>query len=175
MDAATGLDGWFSTSAKHEEPKWISTGLTDPAHQSDEFWYQPKEAVLLYENRGKPSLNYLEAKHSPQDSEAHYRERPNSYVHHVPHGLTFTDYLQTPHQRARNAANTELLIRLCNELGLAPRHEPDQSQNALLPVPKFLAMFLEANRTQMHKTEYVNQAIALMQTQALVAKTNAAD
>ena len=146
-----------------------------PAHQSDKFWYHPKEAILLYENEGEPFLNRLEAKHSQQDREAHYRERPNSYVHHLPHGLTFTDYLLTPHQRAKNAANAELLIRLCNELGLAPPHEPAQSHNALLPVPKFLAMFLDVNRNRMHKPEYLNQAIALMQTQALVTKTNAAD
>ena len=34
-------------------------------------------------------------------------------------------------------------------------------------------MFLEANRTQMYKAEYLNQAIALMQTQALVSGINA--
>ena len=145
-----------------------------PAHQSDEFWYHPKEAVLLYENEGERFLNRLEAKHSQQDREAHYRERRNSYVHHLPHGLTFTENLLTPHQRARNAANTELLIRLCNELGLAPPHEQTQSHNALMPVPKFIAMFLEMNRAWMHKTEYLNQAITLMQTQALVTRTNAA-
>ena len=144
-----------------------------PTHQSDEFWYHPKEAILLYENEGAPFLNRLAAKHSQRDREAHYSERRNSYAHSLPHGLTLTDKLLTPHQRAKNAANTELVIRLCDELGLAPPHEPDQSQNALLPVPKFLAMFIEANRTQMHKTEYLNQAITLMQTQALVSRTNA--
>ena len=139
-----------------------------PAHQSHKFWYHPKQAVLLYENRGEPFLNRLEADHCRQGIQAHYREGPNAHPHHLPHGLTFTDNFLTPQQRSKNAANTELLIRLCNELGLAPPHEPDQSQNALLPVPKFLAMFLEANRTQMHKTDHLNQATALMQTQALV-------
>ena len=146
-----------------------------PAHRSDEFWYYPKEAVLFFENRGTPLLYRLEAQHSQQDREAHHRETQNAFEHHSPHGLTFADKLLPPHQRAKNAAHTELLIRLCIELGFGPAHEPDPSQNALLPVPKFLAMFLEANRTQMHKAEYQHQAIALMHTQALVSNDNAAD
>ena len=146
-----------------------------PAHRSDEFWYYPKESVLLFENRGQPFLYRLEAEHAQQDREAHYRASRNVVEHYSPHGLSFADRLLPPHQRAKNAANTELLIRLCIELGFGPPHEPDPSQNALLPVPKFLAMFLEANRTQMHKAEYQHQAIALMHTQALGSNGNAAD
>lgn len=142
-----------------------------PAHQSTEFWYYPKGGVLLFENRGKPLLYSLEAEHSQRGREAHYREGPNAVAHHSPHGLTFKHKLLTPHQRMRNAANTELVIRLCGELKLAAPYEPDRSQNALLPVPKFLAMFLEANRTQMYKPESLSQAITLMQAQAVVCRS----
>ena len=140
-----------------------------PAHKSDEFWYYPEEAVLLYENQGNPRPTSLEAKHSDRGRQEHYLERRDAYVHSRPHGLDFRDNLLKPQQRRKNAANTELVIHLCIELGLAPTREPSQRKTPLLSVPKFLAMFLEANRAYMHKTESLTQAIVLMQTKALAA------
>ena len=66
-----------------------------PAHQSTEFWYYHKGGVLLFGNRGKPLLYGLEAEHSQQDREAHYREGQNAVEQHSPHGLTFKDKLLT--------------------------------------------------------------------------------
>lgn len=144
-----------------------------PTYKSDEFWYDHKEAVLLYENKGEPLRYRLEAVHPERGELQYHRERGNQFTHHSPHGLEFKDSLLTPQQRTKNAANAELIIRLCDELGLAPQHETGLRHNSFLPVPKFLAIFLEANRTEMHKAENLNQAISLMQTRALVNRAKA--
>lgn len=145
-----------------------------PAHKSDEFWYYPKEALLLYENKGQPRPNYLESAHSDRGKWEHRQTQQGQGEHTAPHGIKFRDGLLTPSQRDRNAANAELVIRMCCELGLTPMDE-ESRRHQLLPVPKFLALFLEAKRTYMYKAESLTQALILMQTQALNNKKNVAN
>ena len=82
-----------------------------PVHESEDFWYYPKEAILLFENEGKPHPNYLEAKHTERDR----------WGHSDPHGIRFKDALLRPSQQEMNAANVELLIRLCHETDLTQK------------------------------------------------------
>ena len=145
-----------------------------PAHESDEFWYYPKEAVLLYENEGKPSPTSLSAKHSEQGRREHREARKGQREHVQPHGIKFRDGLLTPNQRDRSAANAEFVVRMCHELGLTPVDE-ESPRNRLLPLPKFLALFLEANRTCIYEAESVTQAVILMQTRALTDRNHAAN
>jgi len=140
-----------------------------PLHASHEFWYYPKEAILFYENEGQPRPTALSAKHSERSRRQHRRVRPTRWEHIEPHGITFKDVLLTPNQRDRNAANTELVIRICIQLGITSPDE-DNRRDRLLPVPKFLALFLEAKRTCMHEEQSVTQALILIQTQVLTSR-----
>ena len=142
-----------------------------PVHESEDFWYYPKEAVLLYENEGEPRPHNLEAKHTERGR----REHSNAgmrWEHLEPHGIMFKDAVLRTVQEKMNAANVELLVRLCYELGLTSKVE-ETRRTAFLQVPKFLALFLEAKRTCMHKEGTLTQAIMLIQTQALIVRINA--
>ena len=127
-----------------------------PVHESEVFWYYPEEAVLLYENFGEAHPNYLEAKHSER----------GEWGHSDPHGIRFKDAVLRPIQQEMNAANVELVVRLCHESGLTPKVE-ETRRAPFLPVPKFLALFLGAKRTCMYKAETLTQAMILIQTHTL--------
>ena len=142
-----------------------------PVHESENFWYYPKETVLLYENEGEPRPNHLEAKHSEQGRREHSNARMR-WDHLEPHGIRFKDAVLRTAQQEMNAANVELVVRLCYELGLTPKVE-ETRRTPFLPVPKFLALFLEAKRTCMHKEGSLTQAMILIQTQVLSARINA--
>ena len=146
-----------------------------PVHESDEFWYYPQEAVLLYENRGTPRPNSLEAEHSPRGRQEHRDAGPPRGEHWDPHGIEFKGCSLTPDQQERNATNAEFVVRMCHELGLVsqglePTNEREGRRDRLLPVPKFLALFLENSRTRMYEPESVTQAVILMQTRGLIGK-----
>lgn len=149
-----------------------------PAHESDEFWYYPKKAVLLYENRGDPRPNYLEAKHSPRGWREHRDAGERRPEHWYPHGIKFKSCRLTRDQEERNAVNAEFVVRMCLELDLVShRSEPNAGgegrEDRLLPVPKFLALFLETNRVRVHEAESITQAILLLQARALTEKSHA--
>ena len=143
-----------------------------PVHESEDFWYYPKEAVLLYENKGELRLHYLEARHTERSIQDHYQVRRPWFAHSDPHGIRFKDAALRPIQQEMNAANVELVVRLCYELGLPPRVE-ETRQTPFLPVPKFLALFLEAKRAHLYKSETLTQAMILIQTHALSNRANA--
>ena len=142
-----------------------------PVHESEEFWYYAKESVLLYENKGEPRPHNLEAKHSERGLREHSNAGRSS-EHLEPHGIRFTDDVLRTAQQEMNAVNVELVVRLCYELGLTPKVE-ETWRTTFLPVPKFLALFLEAKRTCMHKEGSLTQALILIQTQALSVRINA--
>ena len=142
-----------------------------PVHESEDFWYYPKEAVLLYENEGEPRPHNLEAKHSEQGRREHGNARM-PWDHLEPHGVRFKDAVLQTVQQEMNAANVELVVRLCYELGLTRKVEETQRTTFLL-APKFLAFFLEAKRTCMHKEGSLTQALILIQTKALSVQINA--
>ena len=63
-----------------------------------------------------------------------------------------------------NIANAELVVRLCYHIQNNEQPVKTGLGEPLIPVPKALALFLAAKRTEMHREESLTQAITLLHT-----------
>lgn len=137
-----------------------------PVHEPTEFWYDTEEAALLYEVTLSQNRREAFADHTLAREKGRIPSRFHSdHDHYQPHGITFRDDSIPATLRTANEANTELIIRLwCQaESNEQPSNSGFTRLLPLLPVPKALAIFLEAKRTVMHKGESVTQALILLQ------------
>ena len=136
-----------------------------PVHEPTEFWYDTKEAALLYEVTLSQYPVQAIADHTAAQEKGrlppHFQ---HNHEHYQPHGITFRDASIPATLRAANMANTELIIRLwCQAESNEQPSNRGSARLPLLPVPKALAIFLEARKTAMYKEESVTQALMLLQ------------
>lgn len=137
-----------------------------PVHEEAEFWYDLKEKALLYEINIVDRYEKVEADHQRTRERGHMRYlRERYHWHHQPHGIYLLDKVIGESLRKASLSNIELLIRLW--LQVEKDEQPIFSlydERPLLPVPKALALFLDAKQTEMHKNESFGQALTLLQS-----------
>ena len=143
-----------------------------PMHEETEFWYDVKEAALLYEVNIVERYEKVVPDHSRTRDRGHIWSRDRSYhYHNQPHGIYLADKVIGESRKKASLSNVELLIRLWlqvekDEQPLIPPYD----ERPLLPVPKALALFLEGKQAEMFKQENFAQALFLLQAH-LTAKT----
>lgn len=131
-------------------------------HEATEFWYSFEYRALLYDVEVDGYHTYVKAAHSPEDRQTHLDERV--YPHRDPHGFKFSSHDMTEAEQEACLANVELVVRLFGAVRCEGDSEkPSWDKPTLFPVPKLLALFLEAKRTEMYKAECLTQAILLLQ------------
>ena len=140
----------------------------NPVHEETEFWYDTKENALLYEvsittGRGDAEADHHRARESGR---LIHRERIH-HDHYEPHGITFEDHELDEPQRVANTDNAELVIRLWCQVETGEQPTRARFKEPLLPVPKPLALFLSAKRSEMHKPASLTQALILLQSHIL--------
>ena len=132
-----------------------------PIHEEIEFWWDPNEKALLYEINLQRETGEAISDHKRSTEKGHPvddlwgEHRP---VHYQPHGISFKD---GDHGEA-NIANAELVVRLWYQIENNEQPAKTGLREPLIPVPKALALFLAARRTEMHREESLTQAIALL-------------
>ncbi len=138
--------------------------------ESTAFWYSSEHKALLYEVTVDDGGTWAEPDHSKGSAKLALALSFPHY-HSSPHGIDFTTGL-TEDQQEANHANVELVVRLWSQAEEeTPLEEPHLSRRCIFPVPKLLALFLAARRTEMHKDESVSQALLLLQVH-LLSKTS---
>ena len=139
-----------------------------PIYEETEFWYDPNEKALLYEVNLQRETGEAIPDHMRSTERWHpidYLPSEHSPVHYQPHGISFKDSAEDRggHGEA-NVANTELVIRLWYQIENGEQPVRTKLREPLIPVPKVLALFLAARRTDMHREDSLTQAIALLHT-----------
>ena len=131
--------------------------------ESTEFWYSTEHQALLYEVTVNERGTQAEADHSKGSARlAFARDYPHN--HWSPHGLEFSGLGLPEVQQQANIANVEMVVRLWNQAEEeTPLDQPHLSRRCIFPVPKLLALFLAARRTEMYKEESISQALSLLQ------------
>ena len=136
-----------------------------PIHEEIEFWYDPNEKALLYEiniqretGEAIPDHRKFTEKGRPVDD----LRREHRPVHYQPHGISFKDAAARGDHGEANIANTELVVRLWYQIENNEQAVKTGLREPLIPVPKALALFLAAKRTEMHREESLTQTIALL-------------
>ncbi len=134
-------------------------------HDQTEFWYDPNEKALLYEVAVQAKPGTAIAEH--EDRHVHRDPVTGMLCHHYhyePHGISFKDVsLQTTTRKA-NIANIDLIVRLWHQIVENRQLKRTRIKEPLIPVPKTLALFLAAKRTDMHREASLTQAIGLLQS-----------
>ena len=143
-----------------------------PVHEETEFWYDTKEKALLYE------VNILQGHRQAEPDHTRTRERGRLrgdlgfyHYHSQPHGICFADLIVNETQGRANLENIELVIRLWCQMETNEQPVKTGFYEPLIPVPKILALFLAARRTQMYRDESLTQAFALLNV-CIAAKGN---
>ena len=145
-----------------------------PTYEEIEFWYDPNEKALLYEVNLQRETGEAIPDHKRSAERGHPVDdlwREHSPVHYQPHGISFEDAAARGDHGEANIANTELAVRLWYQIENNEQPAKTRLREPLIPVPKALALFLAAKRTEMHREESLNQAIALLHT-FITAKGN---
>ena len=144
-----------------------------PPHESSSFWYDTHEKALLFEVIFRNNAHTPEADHS--SGRAAWATSVSHY-HLDPHGIRFADSSPTDDQENDVTNNIELVIRLWHQvINGEQTGRPDRTQR-FVPVPTTLALFLTGRRNQMHHSDSITQALALLQANvAIVAKHSAPD
>ena len=134
-----------------------------PVHEEDEFWYDPKGKALLYEVNILQRHGQVEADHTRTRERGHLRSDFGFYHYHSqPHGICFADLIVNETQRRANVENIDLVVRLWRQIETNEQPTKTGFYEPLIPVPKTLALFLAARRTQMYRDESLTQAFALL-------------
>ena len=142
-----------------------------PIHEEEHFWYDTKKQALLFEVKVVGEPDHAIPDHSRARERRHLTDRFHG-PHYQAHGISFRDCSMTDDIKAANAANAELAVRLWLQVERNEQPIPDDpfDDPLLLPVPKSLAMFMAARRTEMHQQESMTQAFILLQAH-LIART----
>ena len=138
-----------------------------PIHEEIEFWYDPNEKALLYEVNLQRETGEAIPDHKRSTEKGHPVDDPwreHRPVHYQPHGITFKDATAQDNHGEANIANTELVVRLWYQIENNEQPVKTGLREPLIPIPKALALFLAAKRTEMHLEESLAQAIALLHT-----------
>ena len=131
--------------------------------ESTEFWYSTAHNALLYEVTVNDKGTQAEPDHGKGSARLAY-ERNFPHDHSSPHGLEFSELGLPEVQQQANIANVEMIVRLWNQAEeKSSLDQPWWPKRCIFPVPKLLALFLAARRTQMHKEESISQALLLLQ------------
>ncbi len=136
-----------------------------PIHEEIEFWYDPNEKALLYEVNLQRETGEAIPDHKRSTEKGHSVDdlwREHRPVHYQPHGISFKDATAQCDYGVANIANTELVVRLWYQIENNEQPAKTGLREPLIPVPKALALFLAARRTEMHREESLTQAIALL-------------
>ena len=138
-----------------------------PLHEETEFWYDPNDKALLYEVNLERETGEAIPDHNRSVERGHQVDdlwREHRPVHYQPHGISFEDAAAPGDYGRANIANIELVVRLWYQIENNEQPSKTRLREPLIPVPKVLALFLAAKRTQMHREESLTQAIALLHT-----------
>lgn len=136
-----------------------------PVHEEIEFWYDPNEKALLYGNIIQRGTGEAIPDHSKWDERWHSTDklwREHRPVHFQPHGISFKDAAARCGHGEANIANAELVVRLWCQVKDNEQPVKSGPKEPLIPVPKALALFLSAKRTDMYRQESLTQAIVLL-------------
>ena len=137
-----------------------------PVHEEADFWYDLKEKALLYEINIVDRYEKVEADHQRTRERGHLRNPQGLYHrHYQPHGIHLFDKVIGESRQKASLSNIELLIRLW--LQVEKDEQPQFSlydERPLLPVPKVLALFMDAKQAQMYKDESLALGLSLLQT-----------
>ena len=138
-----------------------------PCHEATEFWYSFEHRALLYDVEVDDRPRHVRAVHSRFEQQTHAIQRVYPR-HHDPHGFKFTNPDMNEDQLEASLVNVELIVRLfADHLCESDPEKSSWDKTVLFPVPKPLALFLEAKKAEMYKDECLSQAILLLQAYML--------